>query len=357
LAIALSTKLAQIANEIIAQDGNAATAADYERKGRMTQAANQGAGQGSEGQGSADDGRRRLPLGRIVLLVAAVIAAFAIGVAVMRTPKAPAPSATAAADDAAPQSIEALEKRTRARPEDVSGWRMLGAAYFVEGRYADSAQAYDKASALAPNEPAIWSALGEARVMASPKDPMPAPAAAAFERAVALDPKDPRARYFLAVKRDLGGDHQGALADWLALLADTPGDAPWRGDLVRTIEQVGKIHKVDVAPRIAEAAAKAPAPVTPVAAQGIPGPSAQDLAAASALPPSAQREMADGMVSRLEAKLKAQPNNADGWIMLMRSRMMLNQPDKASAALKDAISANPDKAAMLREQAGVLGVK
>jgi cytochrome c-type biogenesis protein CcmH len=352
LAIALSAKPAQIANEIIAQVGNAATAADYERKGRMTQAANQSAGQGSGGEAS-----RRLPLGRIALLVAAVIAAFVVGVAVMRSPAPPVPAATAAADDTAPQSIDALEKRTQARPVEVSGWRMLGAAYFVAGRYADSAQAYDKASVLAPREPAIWSALGEARVMASAQDPMPAPAAAAFERAVALDPKDPRARYFLAVKRDLGGDHQGALGDWLALLADTPGDAPWRGDLVRTIEQVGKIHKVDVAPRIAEAAAKAPAPVTPVAAQGIPGPSAQDLTAASALPPSAQREMAEGMVSRLEAKLKASPKDADRWIMLMRSRMMLNQPDKASAALKDAIVANPDKAAMLREQAGVLGVK
>jgi cytochrome c-type biogenesis protein CcmH len=95
----------------------------------------------------------------------------------------------------------------------------------------------------------------------------------------------------------------------------------------------------------------------PVAARAIPGPNAQDIAAAGAIPPSQQREMAEGMVSRLEGRLKTQPNDTDGWIMLMRSRMTLGQPDKAGQALKDALAANPAQAAMLREQAGILGVK
>jgi cytochrome c-type biogenesis protein CcmH len=203
----------------------------------------------------------------------------------------------------------------------------------------------------------VWSALGEARVMASRTDPMPPAAADAFARALALDAKDPRARYFLAVKRDLTGDHEGAVSDWLALLADSPADAPWRADLVRTIDQVGKINKIAVAPRIAAAEAKSPAPAMPAAARGIPGPTAQDLAAAAAIPPSQQRGMAEGMVSRLEARLKTQPKDADGWLMLIRSRVTLAQPDKASEALRDAVAANPDKAGMLRQQAAMLGVR
>ena len=300
----------------------------------------------------------RLPLGRIALLVAAIIAAFAVGIAIMRAPSTPQPASTQAAEaDAGALSIETLEKRTQAQPDDVSGWQMLGAAYFNASRFDDATRAYDKASGLAPGKAAIWSALGEARVMASQNDPMPPPAAAAFERALALDGKDPRARYFLAVKRDLAGDHDGAVADWLALLADTPADAPWRTDLVRTIEQVGKIHKIDVAARLAAAGARSPAPVMPAVARGIPGPTAQDLAAASAIAPSEQRQMAEGMVSRLEARLKSQPKNPDGWLMLMRSRVTLGQNDKASQALKDALAANPDKAGMLRDQAAMLGVK
>ncbi|MBV1690161.1 tetratricopeptide repeat protein [Novosphingobium sp. G106] len=300
----------------------------------------------------------KMPLGRIALLIAALIAAFAVGVAIMRKPAAsPPPSAPVAAADNGMVSIETLEKRTQAQPDDVSGWQMLGAAYYNEARYEDAVRAYDKASTLAPEKPAVWSALGEARVMASKSDPMPATAAAAFERAIALDAKDPRARYFLAVKRDLSGDHEGAVADWLALLADSPADAPWRTDLVRTIEQVGKIHKIDVAPRIAAAGAKSPEPTMPVVARGIPGPIAQDINAASAMAPSEQRQMAEGMVARLEARLKGSPKDPDGWLMLMRSRVTLGQPEKASQALKDALAANPDKAGMIRDQASMLGVK
>jgi cytochrome c-type biogenesis protein CcmH len=301
----------------------------------------------------------RAPVGKIVLLLAAIIAAFAVGVAIMRQP-GPSTTATEAAATTAgggPAPLETLEKRTQEQPDDVSTWRRLGAAYFQAERYDDAARAYERASALAPRTPAIWSALGEAQVMASKTDPMPAPAVEAFQRAVALDAKDPRARYFLAVKRDLGGDHRGAIGDWLALLADSPGDAPWRSDLIRTIEQVGKINKIDVAGRLAAAGAKSPAPAIPVAAQGIPGPSAQDLAAAASIPPSQQREMVDGMIARLEGRLKGQPKDTDGWIMLIRSRVTLGQADKAAQALRDAIAANPGQADMLRQQASMLGVK
>ncbi|MCW1429072.1 tetratricopeptide repeat protein [Novosphingobium sp. JCM 18896] len=306
---------------------------------------------------------RKLPWGRIALLVAALIAAFAVGLTIMRKSGDSTPAATASDAALAPQSIEALELRSKSEPDNVSVWRQLATAYFVAERYTDAAGAYEKASAIEPNNAVIWSALGEARAMASGSD-VPPPAVEAFQRALKLDPKDPRSRYFLAVKRDLTGDHEGAVGDWLALLADTPSDAVWHDNLVRTIEQIGKINKIDVAARIAAAQAKAPKPTTPpqmaqmpMAAQGIPGPTAQDLQAATAMAPSEQREMAEGMVSRLEGKLKAQPKNPEGWVMLMRSRMTLNQPDKASQALRDAIAANPDKADLLREQAGVLGVK
>ena len=86
--------------------------------------------------------------------------------------------------------------------------------------------------------------------MASPRDPMPPAAAEAFDKAIALNPKDPRARYFMAVKKDIAGDHKGAIDEWFALLADTPQGAPWEADLRRTIEQVGAINKIDVAARL-----------------------------------------------------------------------------------------------------------
>src|SRR3546814_18031263 len=93
--------------------------------------------------------------------------------------------------------------------------------------------------------------------MASDSEPMPAAASEAFDKAIALDAKDPRARYFLAVRKDIGGDHQGAIDDWFALLSDTPRGAPWEADLRRTIEQVGALHTLEVAGRLAAARPRA----------------------------------------------------------------------------------------------------
>lgn len=301
--------------------------------------------------------RRALPLGKIALLIAALAVAFAVGVSISKDDGRASGAAEVAAGSGEP-AIAGLEAKTQNDPANVSAWRQLGQAYFDEGRFAESAGAFEKASALAPSEAAIWSALGEARVMASRTDPMPEPAVAAFRRAAELEPGDPRARYFLAVERDLGGDHAGAIGDWLALLEDTPADAPWRPDLIRTIEQVGKIHRIEVASRLAAAGAQSPpAAPMPAAARAIPGPSAQDLAAASRIPPREQQQMAEGMVARLEARLDTDPANVDGWIMLMRSRMTLGEPVKAAQALRDALAANPGQADHLRQQAAVLGVR
>ncbi|MFD2501282.1 hypothetical protein ACFSTI_23645 [Rhizorhabdus histidinilytica] len=66
-----------------------------------------------------------------------------------------------------------------------------------------------------------------------------------------------------------------------------------------------------------------------VATAGIPGPSAADLKAATAMTPSQQDELARSMVARLAARLEQNPRDADRWIMLMRSRMMLNDPTGA----------------------------
>lgn len=300
--------------------------------------------------------------GRIVLVAAALLAAGGLAWTATRT-NAPSANASAAmpgtADAADP--LGRLEQASRDNPQDSGAWRALGAAYFDAGRFAEAARAYEQAASLAPGMGAVWSALGEARVMASSREPMPATALQAFRKAIALDPQDPRARYFLAVDRDLRGEHEGAIADWLALLGDTPPGAPWEADLRRTIEQVGRIHKVDVAGRLAAvrqpAAPAGAVSAMPVVAQGIPGPSAMDLKAAASIPPSQQREMAEGMVARLEAKLKANPANVDGWLMLVRSRATLGQPDKAAEALRAAIAANPAQAGRLRQEAAVLGVK
>jgi cytochrome c-type biogenesis protein CcmH len=265
----------------------------------------------------------------------------------------------------APQTIEQLRAAAEASKDDAGPWADLAFAYFQQGQFTEAAGAYKRALAIDPEAAVLWSAMGEALVMGSKRDPLPAEALAAFEKAVALDPTDPRARYFLAAKKDIDKDHEGALTAWLDLLADTPPGAPWEADLVRTIEQVGQMNKIDVAARLAKAQeSRKPAILAPgsgsvagdAASPNVRGPSAAEVAAASSMKPSEQRTMAEGMVAQLEERLKSEPKNPDGWVMLMRSRMNLGEPAKAKAALDAAIKANPGEAAELRRQAQALGI-
>jgi cytochrome c-type biogenesis protein CcmH len=294
-------------------------------------------------------------LGWYLLGGAVLLAAASIGYNIYEGSAGSVPEA-AEQGEGEPDIVQ-LRAVAEASPGDARAWSNLAFAHFERGEFVAAADAYRRATVADEGQAVLWSSLGEALVMASARDPLPPEALAAFEQALALDPKDPRARYFLAVKKDLDKDHEGAIAAWLALLADTPPGAPWEADLVRTIEQVGQINGIAVAPRIA-AANEARRAGVPAAASppNVRGPSAAEMAAAGSMSPAEQREMAQGMVAQLEARLQQNPGNLDGWVMLMRSRMNLGESAKAKAALEAAVKANPQEAAELRRQAAALGV-
>ena len=303
------------------------------------------------------EGGTRQAASRIGLFVLLAAAVLAIGVVAWRawSPGEATPQ-TAPADPAQPLTIAELEAKARANPLDWEAWQELGFAYYADGQFEQAAKAYRQAVEGAPDSAELWAALGEARVLASKDDPMPPLAVAAFQKALELEPKQERARYYMAARRDMGGDHEGAIKEWLAILEEAPPGAVYEENLLRTIRQVGKINKIEVESRIAAAMKGRPDVPRLTAGAAIPGPSQQQIDAARAMAPGEQREMAEGMVARLEERLKGDPANVEGWVMLMRSRVTLGQADKASKALKDAIAANPQEADRLRQEAQVLGV-
>jgi cytochrome c-type biogenesis protein CcmH len=293
-------------------------------------------------------GTSKIGGGGLAAILAVVLAGGVIGYRLLGS-EAERPAAQAT------DPLAALEARAAADADNAGAWQELGFAYFELGRFAEAATAYEKATRADPDSAVLWSSLGEARVMASERDPLPPSALAAFRKAAALDPKDPRARYFLAVEKDLAGDHEGAVAAWLALLAETPSGAPWEADLERTIEQVGRVHSIAVDQRIAAARDQRPAGQAPAMA-GIPGPSQEQLAAAATLRPAEQQQMAEQMVARLAARLEREPQDVEGWVMLMRSYRTLGRDAEAHAALGKALAANPGDAQRLRAAAATLGL-
>ena len=309
-------------------------------------------------------------IGRIALIAAALLALAAIAVQVWRSMNdgsGAISTATETESEAAPsvdEVIAGLEKKLQDNPDDAESWRMLGWSYFETGKFAESATAMKRATTLDPKNPEYWSMLGEALVMASDGQQVPPDAVDAFRNALKNDPRDPRARYFLAVQKDISGDHRGAINDWFALLEDTPADAPYAADIRRVIGQVAEKEGIDVASRLATVAPAAPTggmatDGAAVATAAIPGPSREQMKDAAALPPGQQEAMIANMVDGLDKRLQANPKDANGWIMLIRSRMQLGQTVQARQALDRGLAAfrnDGAEAKRIREAAAALGL-
>jgi cytochrome c-type biogenesis protein CcmH len=281
-----------------------------------------------------------------------------------------APASGAADDPAHPGGgdtaamIGQLEAKLKTSPNDPEGWRMLGWSYVQTGRYADAANAYGRAVALDPKAEYL-SAEGEALVQAA-NGQVTGDARAAFRKAVAADPTDPRARYFLAVDKDQQGDHKGAMADWIALLKSAPPGAPWAPQVRSFVVRIASERRVDISgqlpPAPPGASAEAAAPPAAPAIQGAeatPGPTSDQVAQASQMPPGDQQAMIQNMVEGLASRLKTNPRDPNGWVRLMRARMVLNQPDAAAGAYHDALKTYADDGAQraaFKDAARQLGV-
>jgi cytochrome c-type biogenesis protein CcmH len=250
--------------------------------------------------------------------------------------------------------IAGLEGRLQQNPNDAQGWQMLGWSYMRVGRPADAAKAYGRAASLDPDNTEYLSAQGEAMVQSEGK--VSDDAAAIFRHALKGDANDPRARYFLAIYRDQQGDHKGAMNDFITLLKSAPPDAPWAGQVRNYVEDLAKDQHIDISSQLppAPAAQAAPAPQT-----GMPGPTGDQVTAASQMSDADRQAMIHTMVDRLAGELKTNPRDSGGWVRLMRARMVLGETGKATEAYKQARQAfagTPAAQAALQEAAKSLGV-
>ncbi len=312
---------------------------------------------------------RRLQPATIALAAAALIA---IGVLVYTTAFRDRDGAGAANTNAAAnamagaeapdmdQMIAGLIEQVRRNPDDHEGWFQLGLAYKGVEDIPQSIQAFRRAMELQPRNVDYLGFLGEALLIQSTRlrQPVPPEAGQLFHRALEVQPRDPRSRFYLATIRDLRGDHRGAVDDLIALLRTAPPGAGWTSQVRSTVQMIAQDNHIDLAGRLPPEAVPA-AGGAEMATAGIPGPTRDQLRAASGMTPTQQSEMGRGMVEQLAGRLRRNPRDARGWIMMMRSRMALNEPQLAAEALRTGLAAFPNDAAtqaQLREAAAALGV-
>lgn len=285
--------------------------------------------------------------------VAALVAAAAVGLytflgapslAELRGAEtAPAPDDGAAAPAQLADTIAELKKKLALTPNDADGWQLLAETTFQAQRYDESADAYARAQALKPGDAALASAHGEALVMAASGQVTPA-AKTAFGVALKQSPDDVRARYYLALGKDQEGETRAAIDDWIGILNQSAEDAPWVPLVQRTVEQRAKAANINIDGRIHLKR---------------PGPTEEQVRALEQLPAEEREAMIRGMVDRLAARLKANPENPEGWLQLIEARVTLKDKAGADAALADArrvYQKNPEMTERLDTLAHRLGL-
>jgi cytochrome c-type biogenesis protein CcmH len=233
--------------------------------------------------------------------------------------------------------MQRLAARLEKNPTDGEGFRMLAWSYVMTSHPDKAIPAYKRALALLPNQSNVHAGYGEALVGVA-KGTVTPEAKAAFDRAIQIDPSEPRARYFEALWLAQHGQEKEALEKWIALANGGPADAPWQTDLRRQIGETSAKLGGDVSSRLAKAApiGVGRIGVGPVSAGVAPPIPNEAMQAASALPAADRQAMVDEMVEGLARKLAANPKDADGWIRLLRSRMVLKQDQQAARDLATA---------------------
>jgi cytochrome c-type biogenesis protein CcmH len=135
------------------------------------------------------------------------------------TPAALDPQSTRAPETIG-DAIAELEATLAREPQLAEGWVLLGRAYRAEGRTEQARDAFVRAARLLPDEADVQVEAAEARALAARDRRIDDEAVAMLERAIELQPRHQRARWFLGIARRQRGEAAEAAAIWESLLAD-----------------------------------------------------------------------------------------------------------------------------------------
>lgn len=231
------------------------------------------------------------------------------------------PLATRAAEIApllaAQEAIADARRSLAATPDQPMAWLRLSGLLLQREENQEALALLAEARQKFPTLAVFPSAQGEALTRIG-QGLVTGEAEAAFQAALALDPTDARARYYLALALEQRGQTEAALQALERLLGDGPGDAPWRPTVVAAQARVR-------------------------AALGLPP--APDLSAPTDDP--ATQAMIRGMVDRLAARLADQPDDLAGWQRLAQARAVLGETEAAIAAHRQAVRLAPQSVDVL----------
>ena len=234
--------------------------------------------------------------------------------------------------------VDALKKQ----PDNLDGWVLLARTLSRLERYDEAAETYMKATVLAPNAVELYIGAGENYYFAADGN-VTADAVKAFEKAYELEPENPGARYYLALRDAQEGDQEGALQKWISLYKESPADAPYMAVLATRIEQTADQTGTNLGDLLERK----------TVAADVAGPSSEDIAAAAEMSPEERQGMISSMVDRLATRMEETPDY-DGLMRLGQVYGTVQDYEKSAEAYARARALKPDDLAALEAEAFAL---
>lgn len=239
--------------------------------------------------------------------------------------------------------IDKLQAKLAEDPESIDGWMLLGRSYLAIGRLDKALASYESAIAVDRNFTGLLSTYAEVMVMDAQGGVL-APAVKIFEEAVALDPNDVRAKFYLAQSQYQVGRPDLALQAYIELANSAPATAPWQPMVREAAIAIGNELELSIEDQLPEI------PQAPVAS----GPNAEDMQAAGEMSEGDRQQMIEGMVAKLAEKLEDEPDNLEGWMRLGQSYMVLGRFDDSADAFGKASALSPENSEILLMQGRAL---
>lgn len=233
--------------------------------------------------------------------------------------------------------VKKLREAIKKRPNDEQGLRLLALHEFRIGKYRAARKAHTRIMKVVGDKVTAKDYIDFAEVMIFATNGYVSPEAEiTLSQALKLKPNDGRTRYYSGLAMAQNGRADVAYRLWEGLLKEGPQDAAWIPLIKSQIDDVARLAGINMSN------------------QPLPGPTTDQINAASGMTKEDRKKMIRGMVAGLGERLATNGGTMNEWARLIRALGVLGETARASEIwneAKDVFSDNPKALNLLLEAA------